>query len=96
MGHFKKGDTVNGMSEFQLKAMKLITLRSHPNYSQKDPIEGESQISYAMRCAAHLVSPPQEVGESYDIECVDVRDGILSLIDDVEKRWNEFHKLTKN
>lgn len=74
-------DTIIGMT--------VREMRNHPNYLLPTPIKGETQIAFALRCASHLVSPPQELHESYDVECVDVRDGILSLLEDVTKRWNE-------
>lgn len=70
--------------------MRVREMRNHPNYLLPTPIQGETQIAFALRCASHLVSPPQESGESYELECVDVRDGILSLLDDVQNRWDKF------
>lgn len=34
-------------------------LSSHPNYRKTRPKPGESAIAYALRTAAHLVSPPK-------------------------------------
>jgi hypothetical protein len=83
---------------YKLHAKKLVygeaavKMMSHPNYAQPDPIQGETLIQYALRCAAHLVSPPQEEGESYDIECVNVAASILSIDRDIEARWNSYQK----
>lgn len=68
---------------------KVSEMRAHPSYLLPTPTEGESQIAFALRCASHIVSPPQFEGESYDVECTTVRDGILSLLDEVTQRWNE-------
>jgi len=69
-----------------------LRMMSHPNYAQPDPIPGETLVQYTLRCAAHLVSPPQEEGESYDIECVNVAISILSIDGDIEARWNKYQK----
>lgn len=67
-----------------LKATEL--LKSHPNYKDQEPLEGESVIAYTLRCAAHIVSPPQEEGESYDIECTTIKAAILGLEKEIEER----------
>lgn len=63
------------------------SLSYHPNYKQKEPIDGESQIAFALRSAAHLLSPPQEAGESNELECIDVAVQILNLQDSLEAIW---------
>lgn len=67
-------------------------LKSHPNYKDQTPFAGETLIAYTLRCAAHLVSPPQDPGESYDVECVDIAAGILSLETEITERWNTFNQ----
>jgi hypothetical protein len=51
----------------------LEALKSHCNYRDQEPLVGESLIAYTLRCAAHLVSPPQDDDESYDVECITVQ-----------------------
>lgn len=55
-------------------------LRDHPNYEFPSPKKGESQIAFALRCAAHLLSPPQQDGESQEIECVEAAAQIKSKV----------------
>lgn len=62
-------------------------LTDHPNFSLPAPELGESAISFAMRCAAHAVSPPQDAGESYEVECVDVAQQLRDLTEAVEAKW---------
>lgn len=66
-------------------------LKSHPNWEQKSPIEGESKTAYILRYIAHLISPPQIPGESVELECVDIKDAVLSLEQEIEDNWNRFH-----
>ncbi len=54
-------------------------LNEHPLYALTIPTPGESPLAYALRCAAHLVSPPHEAGEDNDFECTDVAAQILEL-----------------
>lgn len=68
----------------------LTQLKSHPNYKDQEPFKGESLIAYTLRCAAHLVSPPQEPNESYDVECTDIASGILALEEEICERWLKF------
>lgn len=65
----------------------LEMMKSHPNYKEPVPLPDESPIAFALRAASHLVSPPQEPGESYDLECVDVASGILALKNQLEEAW---------
>jgi len=63
-------------------------LNSHPNYQMKPPQDNESPIEFALRNAAHLVSPQQVEGECEAIECTYVRDQIIRLKDGLEKLWS--------
>jgi len=54
-------------------------LSHHPNYKLSHPLPDESQIHYALRCASDLVSPPKELEESEEMECLDVSRQILDL-----------------
>lgn len=67
----------------------LVMMKAHPNYSDPVPLPGESKVVFALRWASHLISPPQEEGESYDLECTDVACAILALEDDIEAAWNK-------
>lgn len=67
------------IDQFEKIDLQKTFLKSHPNYKDCKPIKGESQISFTLRAIAHLVSPPQEPHESTTIECVDLRDAILSM-----------------
>ena len=64
-------------------------LSSHPNFKFPKFRKGESDSDYALRCAAALISPPQEPGESQEIECVDAARQILDLRRRV--RWELAH-----
>jgi len=72
----------------------LNELMAHPNYESIMPLKGESKVSFALRAAAHLVSPPMVEGESNEVECVDVANSILLLKGDIDKRWNNRDKKT--
>ena len=62
-------------------------MESHPNWIRITPNKGESPIQFALRYAAMLISPPQEDGESYDLECVDIKAALLSISDQVEQAY---------
>ena len=62
-------------------------LKDHKNYKETKPIKGESQIAFALRAAANLLSPPKCDGESDEIECVDAAADIMDLKDSLEKVW---------
>lgn len=79
------------------KTIKAIDLlKSHPNYKDQLPIIGEGLITFTLRCAAHLVSPPKDAGESYDVECTQISSGILSLKDEISKKWKTHIELLNN
>lgn len=67
----------------------LQKLKEHPNYSKQIPIENETQIDFALRVAAHLISPPQEIDESTHIECIDLAAAIQALAPELNKIWSE-------
>lgn len=69
----------------------LQKLKEHPNYTKQIPLENESQIDFALRVAAHLISPPQLVDESTHIECIDLAAAIQALAPELNKIWND-HK----
>lgn len=73
----------------RIRIKKIDALKDHPNYLLPTPLKGETQIQFTLRCASHLVSPPQEPNESYDVECTVIRDGILALENDIAERWNK-------
>ena len=82
-----------GMSKGEqdiIRLAKIDALKKHPNYKDTYPYPDEDIISFTLRTCAHLVSPPQEERESYEVECVDIRDGILALKDEIQER---FYKL---
>lgn len=66
---------------------KIDALKNHPNYKDTYPYPHEDIISFTLRTCAHLVSPPQEPKESYEVECVDIRDAILALKDEIYERF---------
>ena len=63
------------------------SLYDHPRYHLLDPLPEDTAVSYALRCAANLVSPPKVGGESDEIECNQVAADILLLKKQVEERW---------
>jgi hypothetical protein len=65
----------------------LAMMKQHPNFKQLEPIEGETPITFALRCAAYLISPPQQEEESYDLECVDIAGAIIELDAELTKVW---------
>lgn len=79
-----------------IKADEILQkLKEHPNYSKQIPIEGESQIEFALRVAAHVISPPQENDESTHIECVDLAAAIQALAPELNKVWNDYQQQNK-
>lgn len=68
---------------------KLAMLKAHPNYKILDPIEGETIISYVLRNSANLISPPQYAGESYDVECLDIKEALLNYEQELVLHWNK-------
>ena len=64
-------------------------IRTHPNYEETEPVEGESIVAFTLRCAAHLISPPMESDEDNEFECVDIAAQILTLEKSITKRWEK-------
>lgn len=64
-------------------------LRGHPNFALSLPAVGESAIAYALREAAHLLSPPKVEDEDEAIECNDAAASVLGLKDDLERLWSQ-------
>jgi len=60
----------------------LKKLSDHPNYKITDPKEGEDAIGYALRSAAHLLSPSH-------IKPYSASDEIMGLLWSLQVRWNE-------
>lgn len=65
------------------------SLASHVNYKQGEPRPYESKIEFALRSAAHLLSPPMVDDESHEIECVDAAQEIRELAPKLQKIWDE-------
>ncbi|WP_158600324.1 hypothetical protein [Fibrisoma montanum] len=74
--------------EVQIGAL-VNEMKKHPNYKELTPNTGETLVAFSLRCAAHLISPPQEEGEDYELECVDVAVAIQALAPDIEQKWND-------
>lgn len=70
----------------------LAHLKSHPNFKEQFPIDGETQIDFALRVAAHLISPPFEEGESTHIECIDLASAVRALAPELNDIWNKHKK----
>jgi len=66
-----------------------LSLASHVNYKKGQPRPYETPIVYALRQAAHLLSPPMEDDESSEIECVDAAKQIRALAPKLQKLWDE-------
>jgi hypothetical protein len=69
--------------------MGASSLATHINYKQGEPFPYETQIEYALREAAHLLSPPKVENESLEIECVEAAKQIRALAPKLQKSWNE-------
>jgi hypothetical protein len=69
--------------------MGASSLATHVNYKQGEPFPYETQIEYALREAAHLLSPPMTEGESQEIECVEAAKQIRALAPKLQKLWDE-------
>ncbi len=67
-------------------------LAQHPNFEISDPEPGESEIEYAVRMCAHLVSPPKEPGEDCEITCETVAEAILGLGLELEEKYFDAHE----
>lgn len=67
-------------------------LKSHPNYKDQIPEEGESQIDFALRVIAHMVSPPMEDEEDTTIECTDLAGAIRAMSEELKETWDKFNK----
>lgn len=70
----------------------LAHLKKHPNFKEQIPIDGETQIDFALRVAAHLISPPMEEDESTHIECIDLASAVRALAPELNDIWNKYHK----
>ncbi len=80
---------VDGRSVERGKPFAVDLLKDHPNYKMPVPRKGESQIAFAIRCAANLLSPPQNPGESYEVECVDAARQIRSLTKECKRAYGK-------
>jgi hypothetical protein len=77
----------------RMSAQELLRrLKAHPNYNSPIPMRGESKTDFILRSVAHLISPPQEEGESNEIECVDVSAAVIALGPELEKAWDDYIK----
>lgn len=68
----------------------LDKLKSHPNFSQPIPINGESQIDFTLRVVAHLISPPMADDESTHIECINLAEAVRAMGPELNEIWNNF------
>ena len=59
------------------------------------PEAKENEIEFASRCISHLISPPQIVGESDNIECVDLAAAILEYSKEITETWNYYRTRRK-
>ena len=64
-------------------------LRDHPNFELPTPERDESPIAYALRAAAHLISPPKIDYENYRIKCEDVAKQMMELGAELQQRWSD-------
>ncbi len=71
---------------------KLAMLKSHPNYKEPYPMEGETKTRFILRAIGELISPKQEHGEDYEIECVTIRDALYVMDTELDKIWKKFKK----
>ena len=70
-----------------------IRLENHPNYKQPIPTpQLETPIAFALRCAAHLISPPKEDGEDDEISCEVVAEQIIEMTEEIETAWAKHKK----
>lgn len=67
-----------------------LNLSAHLNFEIQEPRPGESEIAFALRCAAFLVSPPQVEGEDTTIECTEVAKQIVELEAAVRTAWDRY------
>lgn len=72
---------------------KTTSLYDHPNFSISGPRDRETQIAYALRMAAHLLSPPKKPGENDSIACEDAAVEIQRLSASLESLWAAKNKL---
>lgn len=68
----------------------LHQLESNPNYVEEMPRKGDSLLSYTLRYISNLISPPQAVGETYDIECIVIKKGVLGTHYKIQRNWKKF------
>lgn len=88
---YSTGNTIVGDVRKKQIAKSIDSLKSHPNYKEPQPFKGEGLVAYTLRCAANLVSPPQMDGESYDVECTEIKSAILLLESEIEKKWFDYN-----
>jgi hypothetical protein len=80
-------------AKYRNEEVKAIVrrLKSHPNYKDQTPNEGESQIDFTLRVIAHMVSPPMEDEEDTTIECTDLAGAIRAMSDELKETWTKYH-----
>ena len=69
---------------------EYLLMSEHPNYKFEVPQKDETTIHYVLRCVAHLISPPQEFGESQEIKCSEVSNQILNLESQIKRAIENF------
>ena len=75
-----------------MEKFHVSQLYAHPNWEMPQPELHEDVITYTLRCAAMLISPPKIEGEDMDTPCEVVADAIRRLADEVRYRWMERKK----
>ncbi len=81
------GHSQANLVEFAKRYIAKLSLSGHPNYSPSPPVTGETAIAFALRRAAHLLSPPMDSAESNEIECVSAARQVAGLLEELEKQW---------
>ena len=66
--------------------MGSYSMLRHPNFKLKKQRKNESDTRYALRMAAHLVSPPKVIGETFTMQCSDVAKQIRELEKIIEEQ----------
>jgi hypothetical protein len=66
---------------------QLAIMKSHPNYSFPFPDYREDSLEFSSRAIGELISPPQQPGESQELECVDIKAALVAYSYELRAIW---------
>lgn len=92
MGHSIPSESAIKLSkELDEQETAMEQLTAHPNFEEPNPNKFRDVVHYTLYYVAAMISPKQEKGEDYEIECVDIARALMSrdLCNRIKTKWLE-------